>query len=84
MQVEDSLGNLISPSGALGRGDAVALVVHEAADLGEVAVPLDQPVQHRGLAEEGEVAAQHPLHPLLVGGDKHRGLLALHVPGDPR
>ena len=81
LQVEDGLGYLIPPSGALGCGDAVALVVHQAADLGEVAVPLDQPVQHRGLAEEGVVAAEHPLHALLVGGDKYRGLLALHVPG---
>ena len=34
-------------------GDPIALVVHQAAHLGEVAVPLDQPVQHGGLAEEG-------------------------------
>ena len=34
-------------------GDPVALVVDQPAHLGEVAVPLDQPVQHGGLAEEG-------------------------------
>ena len=34
-------------------GDPVALVVDQAAHLGEVAVPLAQPVQHGGLAEEG-------------------------------
>ena len=36
-------------------GDPVALVVDQPAHLGEVAVPLDQPVQHGGLTEEGVV-----------------------------
>ena len=51
LQVEDSLGYLVPPPGALGRGDAVTLVVHEAADLGEVAISLDKVVNDGRLAQ---------------------------------
>ena len=80
LQQENGLRYFVPPLGPLGRGDAVPLVVDEPPDLREVAVPLHEPVQHGGLAQEGEVAAQHALHPLLVGGHEHARVLALHVP----
>ena len=59
------------------------LVVEEVSDLGEVAVPLEEVVEHGGLAEEGEVAVEDAPHALLVRRDERRcrGLVvALHVP----
>ena len=62
------------------------LVVEEVPDLCEVAVPLEEVVEHGGLAEEGEVAVEDAPHALLVRRDERRrprrgGLVvALHVP----
>ena len=63
-----------------GGGNAVALAIEEAADLGEVAVPLHCVVEHRRLHEEGVVALEDALYALLVVRDEDRGLLRLHVP----
>ena len=66
------------------------LVVEEVPDLREVAVPLEEVVEHGGLAEEGEVAVEDAPHALLVRRHERRrpplcrrgrGLVvALHVP----
>lgn len=49
-----------------GRADAIALGVDEAPDLGEVAVPLGDILNGRGLHEQRVVCRQGPLDPLLV------------------
>ena len=61
------------------------LVVEEVPDLREVAVPLEEVVEHGGLAEEGEVAVEDAPHALLVRRDERRPrrgrlVVALHVP----
>ena len=79
LQIEYGLANAISPFGPFGSGNAVSFVVEQPSDLGEVAVPLDEVVQHGGLTEERIITLQNPLHALLVGADEGLGLVALHV-----
>ena len=61
-----------------GRGDAKVFGVDESADLGEVAVAVDEVVEGGGLHEEGVVAFEHAPHALVLRAHEHGRLLALH------
>ncbi len=71
--------NRIPPPGTLRGRDPVPLRVQEASDLRQVAVTLDEVVEHGGLAEKCVTAVQDSLHPLLVGVDEGVRGVALHV-----
>lgn len=63
-----------------GGADAVALGVDEPADLGEVAVPLCDVLDGRGLHEQSVVGRECPLDALLVVLHQSRGLAAHEGP----
>ena len=71
------VGNAIEIT--FGCSNSVAFGVEEAADLSEVAVALDDKVQHGRFHQEGEVAVDDAFDALLVVGNEDGRSLPVHV-----